>query len=175
MQRMHDGDAQLPHPIGSPNSQPQLNGLPCQALRFDPFHIPQEIDFDRSATHDGAYDRGLGRVVIGIGYQQFAVQGLRKFLSGLPITEIIDIFRGIGAVSGQAFNFAVMLSPQIERLATDDKGTIAKLEDLCQIVDDFRRQRRLGQEKTSLQAIEESRTSSEEKKPLLTRRSSRET
>lgn len=121
---MHDGDVKLAGASVDPNGHLKVDRLALEALVIDPFDMPKEVDLNFLPLYVRSYYSGLRGVIICVGNQQFPIQSICELLSGLPVPEVVDVFGGVGAVSGELLDVAVALGPQIEGLTTYDEGFV---------------------------------------------------
>jgi hypothetical protein len=122
---MHDRNVKLAGAAVEADRHSQVDRLPLKAVVVDAFDMPQEIDLDLLPLDDGPHNGCLGSVIVGVGDQELAVQGIGELLGCCPVAEIIDILGGVRPVRGKLFDVAVAFGPEIERLAADDERLVA--------------------------------------------------
>jgi hypothetical protein len=136
--------------------------------------MPEKVNLDLLLAYHRFNYGGLRRVVVALRNQKRAIQCFCQLLGRLTLTGIIEILGCIRSIIGQLDYSAIPLGPKIERLPSNDEGFVAELENACQIKDDLRRQNRFAQAKASWKEMDDSTISTEEKKPLRSRRSERD-
>ncbi|MAO03335.1 MAG: hypothetical protein CL804_02215 [Citromicrobium sp.] len=101
--------------------------------------MPEKIDFNGLPFDLSVHYGCLRCVVVGVGDGNGTTKSVCELLCGFAPTKVIKIFGGIGPVGIKLGYMAVALCPQVECLASDDKGIVAQFQDACQIIDDLGR------------------------------------
>lgn len=91
------------------------------------------------------------------------------------MSEIVQVLRRVGTVELQLRGMRVALSPEVERLTSDDECAVIEREAGGELFYEGRGEVLTAQASTRRRRIDECRTSSPEKKPLRTASSSRDT
>jgi hypothetical protein len=103
----------------------QVCGGFLQSIVRHTFHVSEKIDFHIVAV-DGRFHPGtLGGMVVSAREQDLTIDQLREFSRCVYLPEIVQVFGRVGAIVGEFIRLLeIALSPDIERLPTDDECSV---------------------------------------------------
>lgn len=111
VKRVHDGDQHLPCSASRPDMHSYFDGLLFQARGVHSFDVPEKVDFDILLADRRLNYRRLRCMVIAMRNEERPIKRVGQLFGSLPLTEIIEILRGIRAIHGKLGYRAISLGP----------------------------------------------------------------